>query len=115
MRVPAILFLTLCLAATAPAFAAVRHDRAAQRGARLAVASCSACHAVGRLGASPNPKSPPFREIAANYEEHSLQKKLTEIDETGHYDMPPIQLHTNEINDLIAYFNRLERGSTRPR
>ena len=109
MRAPAIFFLAVSLAASAPAFAAARHDRAAQRGARLAVASCASCHAVGRTDSSQNPKSPAFRDIAANYEEHSLQKKLTEIDETGHYDMPPIQLHTNQINDLIAYFNRLNR------
>lgn len=103
------LTFSICLAMAASAVAA--QSRAVVRGHRLAVAQCSSCHAVGRTGASPNPKSPPFRDIAASYEEHSLQRKLTEIDETGHYDMPPIQVHTNQISDLIAYFNRLSRSS----
>ncbi|OXE34967.1 MAG: hypothetical protein CGW95_16735 [Phenylobacterium zucineum] len=64
---------------------------------------------MGRTDTGPNPKAPPFREIAAGYEEHSLQKRLTDIDETGHYDMPPIRVHSNDISDLIAYFNRLSR------
>lgn len=105
------LIATLLLTAALPA--AASQGRAANRGERLAAAQCASCHAVGRSGQSPNPKSPPFRNIAATYEEHSLQKKLTEIDETGHYDMPPIRLHSNEISDLVAYFHRLNR-KTRP-
>ena len=101
----------LCLAMPSTAAA----GRAADRGHRLAVSSCSSCHAVERTGLSPNPKSPPFRDIAAIYEEHSLQKKLTEIDETGHYDMPPIQVHSNQISDLVAYFNRLNQRAARAR
>ena len=97
----------IILAAALPAVAG--QGRAADRGQRLAIARCSSCHAIGLAGESPNPKSPPFRNIAASYEEHSLQEKLTEIDETGHYDMPSIRVHSNEISDLVAYFNRLNR------
>lgn len=101
------LTVTILLAMALPAVAG--QGRAADRGHRMAIARCSSCHAVGLTGQSPNPKSPPFRDIAATYEEHSLQAKLTEIDETGHYDMPSIRVHSNEISDLVAYFTRLNR------
>ena len=107
MRQLACLVLVACLSAALPAASA--QSRAADRGHRLAIARCSTCHAVGRAGLSPNPKSPPFRELAAIYEEHSLQKKLTDIEESGHYDMPPLRVRTNEISDLVAYLNRLNR------
>ena len=98
MRQFACLTVIVALSAAHPALA--DQSRAARRGLE---------HAVDRLGVSPNPKSPTFGVIAGIYEEHSLQKKLTEIDETGHYDMPSIRIHSNQIGDLIAYFTQLNR------
>ncbi len=107
MRQFACLTVIVALSAAHPALA--DQSRAARRGLELAQSQCAACHAVDRLGVSPNPKSPTFGVIAGIYEEHSLQKKLTEIDETGHYDMPSIRIHSNQIGDLIAYFTQLNR------
>ena len=109
MRQLAYLATVVALVAVQPALA--DQSRAAARGRALAQSQCAACHAVNETGASPNPKSPTFRDIAGIYEEHSLQKKLTEIEETGHYDMPSIRIHSNQIGDLVAYFNRLNRAS----
>lgn len=111
MRRLAFITLVLCVSAALPASAA--QSRASVRGHRLAVTRCSTCHAVERTGASPNPKSPSFRDLSSIYEEHSLQEKLTDIEESGHYDMPPMRLHSNEISDLVAYLNRLRRTSPR--
>lgn len=111
MRRFAFITLVLCVSAALPASAA--QSRASVRGHRLAVTRCSTCHAVERTGASPNPKSPSFRDLSSIYEEHSLQEKLTDIEESGHYDMPPMRLHSNEISDLVAYLNRLRRTSPR--
>jgi len=91
--------------------AAAHRLGAVGQGQHLAEARCASCHAIGPAGDSPDPRAPRFRDIAGSYEEHSLQKKLTEIDETGHYDMPSLRVHSNEISALIAYFNRLHRRS----
>lgn len=96
------------IAAAALALAApARAETPADRGAAFAAQHCAACHAVGPGAASPNRRSPPFPVLAERYVAWSLQAKLTEMDETGHYDMPPVRLHSDEIADLAAYFERL--------
>lgn len=78
-----------------------------ERGRDLATANCSICHAVGATGASSNRASPPFRTLSGRYVELTLHRKLTEIAETGHYDMPPVPVHTDEVDAIAAYINSL--------
>jgi mono/diheme cytochrome c family protein len=42
----------------------------------------------------------------------TLHQKLTEIAETGHYDMPAIPVHTDEVRAVVAYINSLEPSDT---
>lgn len=79
------------------------------RGYELSRTVCSACHAVEAKGASPNPKAPAFRALAGRHVPLTLQRRLADIAETGHYDMPPINLHADEVQDVVAYINSLER------
>jgi cytochrome c len=67
MRQLAYLATVVALVAVQPALA--DQSRAAARGRALAQSQCAACHAVNETGASPNPKSPTFRDIAGIYEE----------------------------------------------
>ena len=82
-----------------------------KRGEALAKANCSACHAIGRRGASPNPKSPPFRTLAERYPIESLQEALAEGISVGHegLEMPEFQFTPAQIDDLSAYLNSINR------
>lgn len=66
---------------------------------------CSRCHAIEASGDSPNPESPAFRMLTGQFVPLTLQRRLTEISETGHYDMPPVSVHADEVDDLAAYIN----------
>lgn len=79
----------------------------ADRGLRFAQARCSACHAVEAGGVSPDRRAPPFTVVATRYGQRSLERKLAEIQETGHYDMPALVVHSDEAADLASYFERL--------
>lgn len=74
----------------------------------MAAANCAGCHAVDALGSSPDRRAPPFRLLSGRYVELTLHRKLTEISETGHYDMPPVPVHTDEVRAIVAYINSLE-------
>jgi cytochrome c len=66
---------------------------------------CARCHAVAVSGASPDARAPAFRDLTGQFTSLTLQRRLTEIAETGHYDMPPVSAHADEVADLVAYIN----------
>ncbi|WP_411286928.1 c-type cytochrome [Phenylobacterium sp.] len=114
MRFPAV---SLCAALLAGACAVVP-DRwppvtgvsqdSADRGRQLAQQTCARCHAVGAAGESSQRRAPTFRALSGRYVSVSLQRKLTEIAETGHYDMPALLLHSDQVEDVVAYINSFE-------
>jgi cytochrome c len=77
------------------------------RGAALAQAQCASCHAVERMGDSPNPDAPPFRRLSENYPVANLQEGLAEGLVTAHPGMPEFAFEPEEIRDLIAYLETL--------
>ena len=83
------------------------------RGQAFAQTACAGCHAVGASGSSPDPRAPPFAVLAGHYVGVSLQRKLTEIAETGHYAMPALRIHADEANDVAAYLESLNAGASR--
>lgn len=85
-------------------------------GRELAMARCSRCHAVGRTGDSPNPRSPRFRDLGPNFPFASLGEALMQGMIVGHPEMPIQHLTQTESGDLIAYMRTLqEPASVRPR
>jgi len=80
---------------------------AIERGRALSTRVCGGCHAVGAAGASTDPRAPPFHQLAGRYVGVSLQRKLTEISETGHYAMPALSLHSDQTDDIAAYLESL--------
>lgn len=83
--------------------------RMVQRGAALATRQCGGCHAVGPAGPSPRPGAPAFRDLAGRDTYVGLQHTLTEINESGHFAMPPLQPHADQVEAIAAYIESLRR------
>lgn len=103
-----------CLALAAQACASAPKSpgplAAAQaRGHALAVEVCAQCHAVEATGQSPDRRAPLFRTLSGEYVPLTLQRRLTEIAETGHYAMPAVKVDSDQAADLAAYINSLKR------
>jgi mono/diheme cytochrome c family protein len=81
------------------------------RGAAIARNNCGACHAISRTGASPNPKSPPFRELARRYPLSNLEEALAEGIVVGHegLEMPRFKLDAAEIEAILAYLGSIQK------
>lgn len=97
-----VVCLAFALAPTAPAHA----DAALiARGRAIAKHNCARCHAIGRVGVSANPKSPPFRNLSGRYKLESLEEALAEGIMVGHegMEMPHFQLSPAQIDALLSY------------
>jgi mono/diheme cytochrome c family protein len=109
MRTLYAIGLTLALAACQESGTGdTAHQRAIADGQALAVQHCSQCHAIGRGGASPNAKAPPFRILLSRYSETALEDDLREGIRIGHPDMPVIQLRPDGVDALIAYLHSVQ-------
>lgn len=103
-----LLLLTATGCATSGPTPAKSLDASADRGRFYALRSCAGCHAVGALGSSPNPNAPSFSAIRLRYNALSLPRRLAEISENGHYEMPPIAMTPDEIRDIVAYVETID-------
>jgi cytochrome c len=100
MRAIISLAFVLVLAA-----ASVKAETLVEKGRAIAEANCSRCHAIGKSGESPNPKSPPFRTLASKYPLADLEEALAEGIVVGHegVEMPAFVLTPPQIEALLAY------------
>lgn len=87
-------------------------DAGAGRGEMLVEQKCARCHAIGRLGTSPNPKAPPFRDVGRNYPLDHLAEALAEGIVTGDNDMPEFKFDPRDISAILDYIADI---STPPR
>jgi len=76
-------------------------------GQGLVEAHCSGCHAVGRDGASPNPKAPQFRTLHHRHPIQALREPLTRAIAARHDEMPQFALPDAQIDRIVAYINSL--------
>jgi cytochrome c len=106
---PLALSIVLSLAALGPAGAASKE--AIKVGEGIARTNCGRCHAVGRRGESPNPKSPPFRYLARRYPLSNLEEALGEGIVVGHegLEMPQFQFDAKQVEALLVYLNSIQR------
>jgi mono/diheme cytochrome c family protein len=79
-----------------------------RQGQILAESNCGSCHAVGHEGASPNPLSPPFRDVVLRYPPENLAEALAEGISVGHPKMPPFVFQPADDAALIAYLKSLK-------
>lgn len=106
----ALLFLLVAAQACATSAKSPDPLAAAQaRGHAFAGEVCALCHAVEAMGDSPDQRAPPFRTLSGDYVPLTLQRKITDIAESGHYAMPAVKVDTDQVNDLAAYINSLKR------
>lgn len=77
------------------------------RGKALVEVNCGRCHAVGKAGASPHDKAPPFRDLNRRYPVEQLAEALAEGIVTGHADMPQFVFEPAEVGAIIAYLKAI--------
>ena len=106
---PILPVLALLLAAS-PAFA---QDHAAKiaEGKRLAEINCTRCHNIEAEGESPLTDAPPFREIAANYDEMELVDGFMEGLAVRHPLMPDWEVTEPQAEELAAFVLSLGSGA----
>jgi cytochrome c len=103
-------FAVLALLALA-ALPAQADRNSVAHGRAIAKENCGRCHALGRTGRSPNPKSPPFRTLAQKYPLSNLEEALGEGIVVGHEgpEMPQFKFSTTQIEQLLAYLASVQK------
>jgi cytochrome c len=82
-------------------------DTARERqGQRIVSNKCGSCHAVGRFGESPNPKSPPFRTLHERYPVEWLEEALAEGSISP--DEPEFKFSGRKVGAIIAYISTIQ-------
>jgi cytochrome c len=76
-------------------------------GQRIIETTCAQCHAIGKTGTSPNPKSPPFRAIVNRYPSDTLVEALTDQTSIAHGEMPEFVLEPEDIAEMTEYLETL--------
>lgn len=97
-------------AAAMPADAQNPNNReSARMGREVARQHCARCHAIGRTGASPNPRAPSFPLIAERYPGGNPAPDLIDGVVVRHPGMPEFRLDEHETDALVAYLRRISR------
>lgn len=86
-------------------------EPAVERGAQLAQERCASCHAVALEARSPEHDAPQFRVLSRVYSRQDLVRKLDDIAANGHFEMPPVALREDEMQDIAAYISTLDGGA----
>lgn len=102
--------LGLADAAAMPADAQKPGNRESVRiGREVARQHCARCHAIGRSGASPNPRAPRFPLIAERYPDNNPAPDLIDGVVVRHPGMPEFRLDEDATDGLVAYIRRISR------
>ena len=81
-------------------------DAVVERGRVFAEQRCSGCHAI-TLDESPGASGPRFRDIQRRHNGLSLERRLAEITQHGHFEMPPVAFSAQQARDVAAYIESL--------
>jgi cytochrome c len=80
-----------------------------KRGEALLARNCSSCHAVGRIGDSPQKLAPTFRSLGQRYPIESLEESLGEGIMSGHPDMPEFSFDATDVGAIVAYLKSIQQ------
>ena len=108
MRPISLAALVTALLILGSAVQAAEDPASVTRGRVLVQRHCAGCHAVRRTGESPNPASPPFRELHTRYSIDDLQEALAEGILTGHPAMPEFRFPPRDVNAVLAYIRSIQ-------
>jgi mono/diheme cytochrome c family protein len=78
-------------------------------GKRLVEQNCSRCHAIGLDDESSFPAAPPFRNLSMYYPIQILEEAFAERIETGHPAMPVFEVTIDQLRDMLAYMETLQK------
>lgn len=90
-----------------PGIAGVESARLIAQGKELAQKNCAWCHAIGKTGASPNPRAPAWRDLHRKHPIQALRDPLTRGIGRPHDEMPQFKLSDDEVDTIVAYINSL--------
>ena len=96
-----------------PAFLEETQKRV-EDGKALVEQNCSACHAVGVTGASPNASAPRFCDLHARHPSLALREPLSRGIAAPHDLMPKFALSGPRIDTIVAYINSLSAAKAAP-
>lgn len=82
-------------------------DSLVSDGRDIAESQCAGCHAVGRIGDSPNPAAPTFRTVLSRYRADVLEQELIEGIRVSH-PMPDFQFNPQGAHALLAYLHSIQ-------
>lgn len=101
------------LAATATAEPAIKHIPDAERGEAIVRRLCVNCHVVSKDAAATIPEGVPTFHAIAN-DPGQTWERIRGALVKPHTPMPDMHLSRNEIDDIIAYINRLREPGAGP-
>lgn len=81
-----------------------------RQGQALVEQHCSRCHATGRAGDSPNPRSPPFHSLHGRHPILALREPLSRSIAAPHDEMPQFAFSEVAVDQILAYINSLGGG-----
>jgi cytochrome c len=103
------LTLPLSLSLVLVCASAFAQSPAAQRGLTFVRTHCAQCHSIDKVNESPIAIAPPFRTFHQKFPIESLRRRLSEGIMTTHPTMPQFRLDADQISDVLAYIQTLER------
>lgn len=80
----------------------------ADKGEVIVEENCGHCHAIGRIGDSPDAEAPPLRALSENYPVEDLAESLAEGIVSGHPNMPIFVFKPHEVDAIIAYLESIQ-------
>lgn len=83
----------------------------AEKGRMFLEERCAACHAIGAEGESPLAAAPAFRQLGERYPPETLEESLAEGIVTGHENMPEIVATPEQIDDIVAWFRKVQSAT----
>jgi mono/diheme cytochrome c family protein len=71
---------------------------------------CGRCHAVGRIGKSPNPLAPPFRNFGEKLYDTDMVQRLQDGLTTVHKEMPTFRFNREEAAAAVNYLRSIQKS-----
>jgi len=71
---------------------------------------CGRCHAVGRVGKSPNPLAPPFRSFGEKLYDTDMVQRLQDGLTTVHKEMPTFRFSREEAGAAVSYLRSIQKS-----
>lgn len=108
-KVRAIACLTALLALfTLSGASSAQEYNPVEDGRALVTMYCTDCHATEKVGESPFPTAPRFRDLHLRYDVEFLSEALVEGIVTAHPEMPQFEFDPDQAAAIVAYLKSLE-------